>query len=92
LRITAIFSVMTGLVAAAAAAQDYTGNVDPSAYSLPTVMTSAIDAEAKSRKQKLSPKAAAVCADLPKTRARLGARDARVREIDRLCRQAGYRH
>lgn len=34
------------LFAGAAVAQDYTGNVEPSAYSLPTVMHSAINARA----------------------------------------------
>lgn len=81
------------LLMSAGAAQDYTGNVDPSAYSRPMVMDSAINARARRRtgvpRQKLSPKAEAVCARLPQTRARLGVDDARVREIARLCRQAG---
>ncbi|QAY78460.1 hypothetical protein [Sphingosinicella sp. BN140058] len=89
MRNSLMLSSAAALMTSAAGAQDYTGNVDPSAYSLPTVMHSAIDARAKTRKQKVSPKAAAVCADLPKTRARLGAADPRVREIDRRCRQAG---
>ena len=82
------------MLAGGAAAQDATGNVDPSAYSLPTVMQSAINAQAKSGRKgarpALSPRARQVCADLPKTRARLGPGDGRVREISRLCREAGY--
>jgi hypothetical protein len=82
------------LLSGTAAAQDYTGNVDPSAYSLPTVMHSAINARAKhrapARRQQLSAKARATCTRLPQTRARLGASDPRVLEIARLCRKAGY--
>jgi hypothetical protein len=79
---------------AGAAAQDYTGNVDPSAYSLPTVMHSAIDARAKSDRRRVRPtsaqKAAAACANLPRTRAILGAGNWRVLRLARLCRQAGF--
>lgn len=83
------------LLASAGAAQDYTGNVDPSAYSLPTVMHSAINARAKSRagapRRTSSREAAAICAnDLPKAVARYGSTDRRVARLARLCRQSGY--
>jgi hypothetical protein len=87
------------LLASAAAAQEYTGNVDPSAYSLPTVMHSAIDARARSAaRRSTAPRrlstrdSAATCANLPKARARLGARDWRVMRLANLCREAGLLH
>ena len=74
--------------------QDYTGNVDPSAYSLPTVMHSAINARAardkRATNRSSSREAAATCANLPKARARFGAHDWRVMRLERLCREAGF--
>ncbi|QAY75827.1 hypothetical protein [Sphingosinicella sp. BN140058] len=80
------------LLTSAAVAQDYTGNVDPSAYSLPNVMHSAINAQAKGAKSPrytISAQSREGCRNLPSIRARLGARDARVQKITRLCRELG---
>lgn len=81
------------MTAAPAAAQDYTGNVDPSAYSGPNVMHSAINAQAK--RARSSPRSSEVearrtCANVPNAKKRLGSRDPRVMDLERMCRQAGY--
>lgn len=88
----AILSSAAFLAASAAAAQDYTGNVDPSAYSLPNVMHSAINAQAKGSKSPrsaISAESRAGCRNLPNFRARFGARDPRIQKMTRLCRELG---
>jgi hypothetical protein len=87
-----ILSSAALLMASAAGAQDYTGNVDPSAYSLPNVMHSAINAQAKGGKSPrytISAESRAGCRNLPNFRARFGARDGRVQKLTRLCRELG---
>ena len=73
-------------------AQDYTGNVDPSAYSRPLVMQSAIDARAtrgRSGHVAVTLRQKAACANKAQFRAQYGPGDAKVRKLYRLCRAVG---
>lgn len=89
--IAIIFSVATMFVMAAAGAQDYTGNVNPSAWVGPTVMHSAINAQARRNGARSSANRRQVetCSMKSGFRARHGANDPQVRELYRRCRLMG---
>lgn len=83
----------TGFAAPAAFAQDMPV-LDPSAYSRPMVMHSAINAQARKRgKQARQPStrsdSARTCARRPQLLAQYGEDDPRYQNLDRLCRKAG---
>lgn len=74
-------------------AQDYTGNVNPSAWIGPTVMHGAINAQARRngvRGRSSAQEARRTCTELPTYRARLGSGNPRVQQLTKLCRQAGF--
>lgn len=74
-------------------AQDYTGNVNPSAHSGPMVMESAIDAQARRNYQRSNSGATsgqiAACRKKAQFRAQHGASNPKVQRLYRLCREIG---
>lgn len=73
-----------------ATAQDYTGNVDPSAWSGPMVMHGAIDAQARRNRARHARSATrlqkSACARKARFRAELGGGNPQVARLYRLCR------
>lgn len=80
-----------------ATAQDYTGNVDPSEWSRPTVMDTTLDAQVRGTTGRssartgngLSAEAYATCANKHKLKGRYGSRNGQVTQLYRLCARAG---
>lgn len=83
----------TGFAAPAALAQDMPV-LDPSEYSRPMVMQSAINAKARkggsrARQAATRSDSARTCARRPQLLAQYGEDDPRYQNLDRLCRKAG---
>lgn len=88
---TMVISAALIMITTPAYAQDYTGNVNPSAWVGPTVMHGAINAQARrngSRSGGTSQQVAA-CAQKSRFRAEYGAENPKVQRLYRLCRGIG---
>ena len=71
-------------------AQDYTGNVNPSAWVGPTVMQGAINAQARRNGTRARPSAQVrACSGKAAFRRQYGAGNAKVQRLYSLCRRAG---
>lgn len=82
------------LLATPAVAQDYTGNVNPSAWSGPMVMHGAINAQARRDAARRSERGitraqASACARKAQFRSEYGEDHAKVRQLYSLCRGVG---
>lgn len=81
------------IVAGAATAQDFGGSVISSTIGTEGIRSATEEAGrgrvGRTNRQGLSPRAAGYCANKASARARFGADDPRVRDLYRLCREAG---
>lgn len=81
-------------VAMPAIAQDYTGNVNPSAWSGPMVMHGSINAQARRNAARRSDRGvtraqASACSQKARFRSEYGKNHPKVRQLYRLCRGVG---